>query len=150
MPVADMSNDIETYLSNLPDDRREALEELRSVILQNLPGGYEEGMQYGMIGYYVPHELYPDGYHCDSSQPVPFIGIDSKKRHMSIHFFGIYVNPKAKEAFVKGWKESGCRLDMGAACFRFRRIEDVPLAHFGKTIKSLSVKTFLKAYENSR
>ena len=138
------------YLDSLPDDRRKAIAAVRATIRKNLPKGYAEGIQYGMLGYFVPHSVYPDGYHCDPKQPLPFIGVGSQKNHMALYLFCIYVDPKVQERFVKEWKASGCRLDMGKSCVRFKSIDDVPLDVLGKTVSRIPVKTFVKAYEASR
>ena len=138
---------VEAYLEGLPPARREALAGLRTTILENLPPGYEEGIQYGAIGYYVPHSICPDGYHTDPSQPVPFIGLASKKSGMTLNFFGVYVDSDAKELFVSAWKKSGQPLDMGAACVRFKKLEDVPLDVVAEAVSSMPVDVFLEKYE---
>lgn len=138
------------YLDSLPDDRRKAIAAVRATIRKNLPKGYAEGIQYGMLGYFVPHSVYPDGYHCDPKQPLPFIGVASQKNHMALYLFCIYVDPKVQERFVKEWKASGCKLDMGKSCVRFKSIDDVPLDVLGKTVSRIPVKTFVKAYEATR
>ena len=138
------------YLDSLPDDRRKAIAAVRATIRKNLPKGYAEGIQYGMLGYFVPHSVYPDGYHCDPKQPLPFIGVASQKNHMALYLFCIYVDPKVQQRFVKEWKASGCKLDMGKSCVRFKSIDDVPLDVLGKTVSRIPVKTFVKAYEATR
>jgi hypothetical protein len=138
---------VKEYLDSLPEDRRKALSAIRTAIRKNLPKGYEEGIQYGMIGYYVPHSVYPAGYHTDPKQPVPFASIASQKNHMAIYLFCIYTSPQAKEDFIDAWKASGCKLDMGASCVRFKKLEDVPLEVLGSAIKNIPVKTFISTYE---
>ena len=135
------------YLESLPDKHRDALITIRDVILKNLPQGYEEGIQYGSISYYVPHSICPDGYHTDPSQPIPFLGLASKNSGMTLNFFGLYVDPEAKERFTSGWKSSGCKLNMGASCVRFKKLEDVPLDVLGETVAALPVDHFLEKYE---
>jgi hypothetical protein len=142
-----MATTVDEYLSALPQARREALSAVREVILANLPEGYEEGIQYGGIGYFVPHSICPDGYHCDAEQPVPFAGLANGKGKMSLHFFGIYVVTEAKEQLVESWKATGKKLDMGASCIRFKKIEDVPLQVVGDAIASMPVDLFLERYE---
>ncbi len=139
---------VQDYLASLPDDRREALEAVRKVILKNLPKGYEEGIQYGMIGYFVPHSIYPDGYHCDPKQPLPFASIASQKNHMGLYLFCVYCDPEGKDRFVREWKATGKKLDMGASCVRFKKLEDVPLDVLGATIKRVPVKDFIAVYES--
>lgn len=138
---------VQDYLASLPDDRREALEAVRKVILKNLPKGYEEGMQYNMIGYFVPHSIYPDGYHCDPKQPLPFGGLASQKNHMSMYLFCLYCDPEGKDRFVREWKATGKKLDMGSSCIRFKKLEDVPLDVLGAAIKRTPVKDFIAFYE---
>lgn len=138
---------VQDYLAALPDDRREALEAVRKVILKNLPKGYEEGIQYNMIGYFVPHSLYPDGYHCDPKQPLPFASIASQKNHMGLYLFCVYCDPHGKERFVREWKATGKKLDMGASCVRFKKLEDVPLEVLGAAIKRTPIKDFIAFYE---
>jgi len=137
------------YLKALPKDRRDAIQALRKVIKANLAKGFKEGIQYGAIGYFVPHSLYPAGYHCDPSQPLPFAGIASQKNHISLHLFCIYTSQGDKQRFVDEWKATGHRLDMGASCVRFKKIENVPLDVVARTIKRITVKKFIAAYESS-
>ncbi len=139
---------VEAYLASLPEDRREALQAVRETILKNLPKGYEEGIQYNMIGYFVPHSIYPNGYHCDPKQPLPFASIASQKNHMGLYLFCIYSDPRGKDRFVKEWKATGKKLDMGASCVRFKKLEDVPLDVLGAAIKRVPVKDFIAVYES--
>src|SRR3954452_7713248 len=123
---------VDAYLQSLPPDRREALNAVRDVIFKNLDRKYEEGMQYGMIGYYVPHSVYPKGYHCDPKQPLPFAGLASQKNYMSVYLMSLYSvddnpgNPHARW-FRDAWTKTGKKLDMGKACIRFKKVEDLPL-----------------------
>ncbi len=138
------------YLDALPEDRRKALARLRTTIRKHLPKGYKEGIQYGMIGYFVPHSIYPDGYHTDPSEPVPFASIASQKNHMALYLFCLYTDKREVARFEKAWKASGCKLDMGKSCVRFKSIEDVPLDVVGETISRIPVADFIKAYEAIR
>ena len=133
---------VDEYLKQLPEDRREALQTVRQTILKNLPKGYEEGIQYGMIGYYVPLSLYPPGYHCAKNTPLPFMGLGSQKNHMAF-----YSNPEEEALFRQAWVDTGKKLDMGKSCVRFKKIEDVPLPVLGKTVKRITVKKFIQHYE---
>ncbi|MBK9120674.1 MAG: DUF1801 domain-containing protein [Phycisphaerales bacterium] len=135
------------YLAALPADRRAALDAVRTVICANLSGGYEEGMQYGMIGYYVPHSIYPAGYHCDPKQPLPFAGLASQKNHMSLYLGCVYGNPEHAEWFRTAWKATGKKLDMGKACIRFKRLEDLPLDVIGEAVARVPVEKYLASYE---
>ena len=140
---------VEAYIEGLPKARREAIEALRACVVGALPEGYEEGIQYGAIGYYVPHSLCPDGYHCDPKQPVPFLGLASRKAGISLSFFGLYIVTEVKERFVTGWQESGHKLDMGASCVRIKKLEQVPLEVIAEAVASLPVEVFLECYEQS-
>ncbi|HEY3862960.1 MAG TPA: DUF1801 domain-containing protein [Verrucomicrobiae bacterium] len=135
------------YLSALPADRRAALGAVRDVILANLPAGYEERMIYGMIGYVVPHSLYPPGYHCDPKQPVTLAMLGSQKSHMAIYLMSVYGNETAKAWFREAWAAAGKKLDMGAACVRFKKLDDVPLKVVGQAIARVSVKEYIAAIE---
>ena len=138
---------VQEYLSELPEDRRKALEALRKVIRKNLPRGYQEVVQYGMIGYSVPHSVYPAGYHCDPRQPLPFASIASQKNHLALYLFCIYCDPQEQARFVAAWKKAGHALDMGKGCVRFKTLEDVPLQVVGETIARIPVEAFVAAYE---
>jgi uncharacterized protein YdhG (YjbR/CyaY superfamily) len=142
-----MAETVDEYIAALPDARREVVQAVRQVILDNLPAGYEEGIQYGSIGYYVPHSICPEGYHCDAKQPVPFAGLANGKAKISLHMFGLYVNRPAVEAFATAWKAAGKKLDMGASCVRFKKLADVPLDVVAQTIASLPLDEFLANYE---
>ena len=139
---------VDQYLAELPAERRDALETVRAVIRKNLRGGYEEGMQYGVIGYFVPPSLYPPGYNCDPMQPLPFAGLASKKNHMSIHMMGLYSDPQQEAWFREAWIATGKKLDMGKACVRFKKIDDVPLKVIGEAIRRVPLKKFVEQYES--
>jgi hypothetical protein len=94
---------VKAYLDSLPEDRRAAISVVRRTILDNLDKGFSEGMQYGMIGYFVPHKLYPAGYHCDPRQPLPFAGLASQKNYMALYLHGVYTNPEARARLVEEW-----------------------------------------------
>lgn len=148
------ASNVADYLASLPDDRRRALEALRKVILANLDKDIEEGMQYGMIGYYVPHSVFPAGYHCDPRQPLPFAGLASQKNHMSMYFLALYAHGDSENeltrAFQQAWTKTGKKLDMGKACIRFKKLEDVPLEVVGATVKKLTAKSYIGAYLKAR
>ncbi len=137
---------VDAYLGELPDDRRDAVAAVRAVLLENLPAGFEEGMQYGMIGYYVPLERYPDTY---NGEPLAVAGLASQKRHMSLYLMGVYAD-EDDSWFRDRWTATGKKLDMGKSCVRFRRLDDVPLDVVGDAIRRVSVEDFLAAYERSR
>ena len=140
---------VEQYLAELPEDRREALQAIRKTILKNLPKGFEEGMQYGMIGYYVPHSVYPPGYHCDPSQPLPFASLASQKNHMALYLMCVYGDPEYAEWFREAWTGAGKKLNMGKSCVRFKKLDDVPLDVVGQAIKRVPVKKYIAHYEET-
>jgi len=137
----------EEYLASLPEDRRAALSTVRDVIRTHLPEGYEEGMQYGMISYFVPHSLYPAGYHCDPKQPLPFASLASQKNHMAIYLMGLFGDESAKAQFRQAWEEAGKKLDMGKSCIRFKRAEDLALEVLGAAIARMPVADHVARYE---
>jgi Domain of unknown function (DU1801) len=141
---------VEQYLSELPADRRTALEQVRKVILANLDKDYEEGMQYGMIGYYVPHRVFPDGYHCDPRQPLTFASLASQKNHMALYLMCVYGDASTAEWFQKAWAKTGKKLDMGKSCVRFKKVEDLALDVIGQTIRRVPVKKYLEHYQAAR
>ena len=141
---------VDDYLSSLPAERREVLQAVRQAILQNLPQGYEEGIQYGMIGYYVPHQIYPAGYHADPRQPVPFAGLASQKNHMAIYLMSVYADPELECWFREAWINAGKKLDMGKSCVRFKKLDAVPLDVIAETVRRVPVSDFIDQYESSR
>src|SRR5262245_39536253 len=142
---------VEEYLAELPQDRRLALSAIREVIRKNLDKDVEEGMQYGMIGYYVPHRVYPAGYHCDPKQPLCYAGLASQKNHIALYMMGIYCDTSEhKRWFVEAWKKTGKKLDMGKSCIRFKNLEGVPLEVIGEAIKRMPVKKFITINEDAR
>lgn len=140
---------VKQYLAALSAERRAAIEAVREVILANLPAGFEEGMQYGMIGYYVPHSVYPAGYHCDPKQPVPCAALASQKNYMSLYMMGLYADPAQAKWFEAAWKKAGKKLDMGKCCARFKKLDDVPLKVVGQAIRRMPVKKYLALYESA-
>jgi hypothetical protein len=137
------------YLKTLPNDRREALQAVRKVILDNLDAGYVEGFQQGAIGYFVPHSVYPPGYHCDPTQPLPFVGLASQKNYMAIYLFCVYTSEAEQRWFREAWTKTGKKLDMGKSCVRFKKIDDVALDVIGKAIKRTPAKKFIAHYEST-
>ena len=140
---------VDAYLAALPEDRRAALSAVRAAIVKALPKGYAEGIQYGMIGYHVPHSIYPAGYHCDPKQPLPFASLASQKSHMALYLFCTYLDEGQAGWFREAWTATGKRLDMGKSCVRFKRLEDVPLDVVAEAIRRVPVKAFIECYERS-
>ncbi|HAB19585.1 MAG TPA: DUF1801 domain-containing protein [Verrucomicrobiota bacterium] len=139
---------VQQYLAELPAVRRLAVESVRAVILKNLDPLFEEGMQYGMIGYYVPHRVYPSGYHCDPKQPLPFACLASQKNYMSIYLGCIYGPSENERWFRKAWAQTGKRLDIGKSCVRFRKLEDLALNVIGEAIRRVPAREFIQNYES--
>ncbi len=139
---------VDQYLAELPADRRAAIQTVREVILMNLDKDYEEGMSYGMIGYFVPHRIYPAGYHCDPRQPLPFINLASQKNHMAVYMMSIY-GTGGEADFRAKWARSGKKLDMGKCCIRFKKVEDLALDVIGEAIRRVPARTFIEFYEKA-
>lgn len=140
---------VKAYIDSLPEERRKIVRKVRAEINRNLPKGYKEGIQYGMIGWFVPHGVYPAGYHCDPKQPVPFAGLASQKNHVSIYLMCIYADPKHRAWFDKAWAKTGKKKNMGKSCVRFKKLEDIPLELIGEAVARVPVKDFLAHYERS-
>ena len=138
---------VDAYLAELPRDRRATVEGVRAVILEHLPEGFTEGMQYGMIGYYIPLERYSDTY---NGQPLAIAALANQKRYISLYLMGIYANDDDAWWFREQWTRSGKRLDMGKSCVRFRKLDDVPLDVVGAAIGRTSAADFIADYERSR
>ena len=135
------------YIASLPDDRREAIATVREVVRKNLPTGFEEGMQYGMIGWYVPLERFPDTY---NGQPLALAGLASQKGYMSLYLNNVYGDPDTERSFKERYEASGKRLDMGKSCVRFKRLEDLPLEVIGETIARTDLDRYLEHYAVAR
>src|ERR1041385_6594227 len=138
---------VSEYLAALPADRRAAKSAVRKTINDNLPKGYEEGIQFGMIGWYVPLSVYPAGYGASKKIPLPLVGLASQKTGMVLHFIGLYMNPTLCSWFVSEYKKSGKKVDMGKGCVRFNKLDDLPLDVVGRTIACVPVKDHIATYE---
>ena len=138
----------EQYTAQLPDDRKHAISKLRQTILSNIPKGFKETMSYGMIGYVVPHSIYPAGYHCDPKQPLPFINIASQKNFIALYHMGIYANKELFEWFVTEYpKHSKSKLDMGKSCIRFKKMEQIPYELIAELARKFSVDKWISTYQ---
>jgi len=138
------------YLDQLPEERQEAMHKLRQTILNNLPKGFSETISYGMIGYVVPHELYPAGYHCDPKLPLPFLSIASQKNFIAFYHMGIYANPTLHDWFVSEYpKHVKTKLDMGKSCIRFKKPELIPFDLLAELIKRMSAQEWIALYEKN-
>lgn len=145
--MSTMPHAVSEYLQALEPARAEMLVALRDEICKHIDPRFGEGIQYGIPSWFVPHAIYPQGYHCAPKEPVPFISLASQKNHVGLYLFCIYCDPDEHRRFVEEWKESGMRLDMGKACIRIRRIEEIPFGVIGRAIKRISIEKFLTAYE---
>jgi hypothetical protein len=140
---------VSDYLDNLPEERKDSFNTLRKVILSNLPEGFEECINYGMIGYVVPHSFYPAGYHCDPKLPLPFMNIASQKNFIAFYHMGIYGNPDLMSWFVNEYpKHSKAKLDLGKSCVRFKKMNEIPFELIGELIKKMSVADWVNQYES--
>lgn len=139
---------VKQYLAGLPADRRAAIQGVREVILKNLDKDYQEGMQYGMIGYFVPHSVYPPGYHCDPKQPLPFASLASQKNYMSLYLLCTYGSTQEEDWFRKQWAKTGKKLDMGKSCIRFKKLEELPLDLIGQAIARVPARALIEQYES--
>lgn len=140
---------VDQYLKELPAERREIVSAVQQVFLKNLGKGFEERMSYGMIGYCVPHSVYPAGYHCDPKQPLPFGGIAAQKNAYSVYLFCIYADADEGMRFRKAWAATGKKLDMGKSCIRFKRLEDCALDVIAETLRRVTVDSHIRQYEKS-
>ncbi len=140
----------EEYLESLPEDRKKAMTELRKVILTNLPTGFKEGMGYGMLGYCVPHTLYPAGYHCDPKLPLPFISVASQKNFIAVYHMGVYADPALLKWFTEEYaKHCKTKLDMGKSCIRFKKPDKIPFKLIGELASKMTVKEWIERYESA-
>jgi len=141
-------NSVEEYLSNVPEDRQPYFSQLHEVIVENLPKGFEVGMGYGMIAYYVPHSVYPDGYHCEPTDPLPFASIGVQKNFIGFYHMGIYSKPELKDWFMEEYgKRCKYKLDMGKSCVRLKKPEFIPLELFGQLMTKITVEQWIELYE---
>jgi uncharacterized protein YdhG (YjbR/CyaY superfamily) len=138
------------YIDTLPEERKGAMSELRKVILKNLPKGFKEEISYGMIGYVVPHSLYPAGYHCDTSLPLPFLSIASQKNFIAVYHMGMYADPKLLDWFTKEYaKRVKGKLDMGKSCIRFKKPGQIPFDLIGELAAKMTPQDWIALYEKN-
>ena len=144
------SNTPNEYVNQLPEDRREPINKLRITIRNNLPEGFEEGIGYGMIAYYVPHTIYPKGYHCDPKLPLPFINIASQKNFVAVYHMGIYAKKELLDWFVSEYpKHCSLKLDMGKSCIRFKKSDQIPYKLIGELCNKMTVDEWIGIYESA-
>lgn len=140
---------VKQYLDELPADRKKAMTELRRVINKNIPKGFKEGMGYGMMGWSVPHALYPAGYHCNPADPLPYMSIASQKNFIAVYHMGVYADPKLLKWFTDAHaKASPKKLDMGKSCIRYKNPEDIPFGLIGELASRITVQEWIERYES--
>ena len=141
---------VEQYIDALPHDRKSVVMKLRKVIKKNLPKGFKECMNYGMIGYVVPHALYPTGYHCNPKEPLPFMNIASQKNFVAVYSMSIYANPALLKWFVSAYTKAGAgKLDMGKSCIRFKKMDKIPFELIGELASKITVEEWIAIYEKT-
>jgi len=142
---------VQAYITSLEDDRRSVVERLRETIINALPPGFAETMQYGMISYVVPHTLYPGGYHCDPTLPLPFLSIASQKYGIGLYHMGLYASPELMEWFRQAYSEAvPTNLDIGKSCIRLKNLNTIPFDVIGALASKMSVREWIDCYERSR
>lgn len=140
----------EEYISACPEERQEALNRLREVVQENLPEGFQETMNYGMIGYVVPHSIYPGGYHCDPKLPLPFANIANQKNFIALYHSGIYASPEVLEWWTAEYpKHAKRKLDMGKSCIRFKKTDDIPYDLIAELMQKFTVEDWITLYEKN-
>ena len=139
---------VQEYLDNVPEDRSPHFHKLRQTILDNIPDGFQETINYKMIGYVVPHSIYPSGYHCDTSLPLPFVNIANQKNFIGFYHMGIYANPDLYDWFTAQYAEH-CKykLDMGKSCVRLKKMNDIPFELIGELMTKMTVDDWIGLYE---
>ena len=143
------ANTPQAYVDSLPEERKVSIEKMRQAIKKTLPKGFEEVMCYGMLGYVVPHALYPKGYHCDPKLPLGFISLASQKNFVALYHMGIYANPKLLDWFVSEFpKHSKSKLDMGKSCIRFKKMNDIPYELISELASKMTVQDWIVCYES--
>lgn len=141
---------VKEILINVPEDRAEPFNKLHDVIVKNLPKGFEPAISYGGLGYVIPHKLYPAGYHCKPSEPLPFAGIASQKNSINFYHMGIYADPELYKWFVTEYpKHAKQKLDIGKSCVRFKKFDDIPFKLIGELMKKMSAKQWIDTYESA-
>ena len=138
------------YLDELPDDRIELVQKLRQQILDNLPKGCEEAMSYGMLGYVIPHSVYPDGYHCNTKLPLPFMSLASQKNFIAVYSMVLYAKPDLMDWFVSEYgKRCKSKLDIGKSCIRLKKMNDIPFELIGELTSKVSAEEWIDIYERT-
>lgn len=140
----------EDYISQLPEERQEPIQKIRQIILKNLPKGMEEQMSYGMLGFVIPHSVYPDGYHCDPKTPLPFMNLASQKNFIAVYHMGMYVKKEILDWFTAEYaKRCKYKLDMGKSCVRLKKMNDIPYDLIGELAGKMSTEEWISIYEEN-
>ncbi|MCP9747235.1 DUF1801 domain-containing protein [Lacihabitans sp. CS3-21] len=148
--MKNLEKSVDEYVANVSENYHDAIQKLREVVKMNIPKGFVEMLNYGMIGFVVPHELYPNGYHCDPKLPLPFVNIAAQKNFISFYHMGIYAKPSLLEWFVEQYaKTSTQKLDMGKSCIRFKKAEHIPYDLIGELMKKMTVENWIEVYETA-
>ena len=143
------ANSPEDYIKQLPEERQPVIQKLRETILANLPKGFEEVISYGMIGYVVPHSIYPAGYHCTPELPLPFMNLASQKNFVAVYHMGMYAKKELLDWFTAEFpKHSKRKLDMGKSCIRFKNIDDIPYKLLGELASKMTMDEWIGIYES--
>ena len=140
---------VDEYIASLPEERKDTMTKLRKIIKKNLPVGFEEVMSYGMIGFVVPHSIYPSGYHCNPKLPLPFINIGSQKNYIVLHHMGVYASTNLFDWFVGEYEKVPSKLDMGKGCIRFKKPEEIPFELIGELAKKVTVQQWIDIMEGN-
>ena len=141
---------IKDYTNSLASDRKTTITQLINVIEQNIPKGFEKVMNYGMPSFVIPHSIYPNGYHCDTTLPLPFIGVSNQKSSISLHHMGLYADPELLNWFKSEYpKHSNTKLDMGKSCIRFKKFNEIPYELIGILSNKMTVKNWIDIYEQN-
>lgn len=142
--------DIEDYISNIPEERIAPFMKLKETIVSNIPDGFHECLNYGMLGYVVPHDLYPDGYHCDPKLPLPFINVANQKGFIALYHMGLYANEELYKWFVEEYpKHSKYKMDMGKSCIRFKKVDHIPYELVAELIQKMTPSDWIQLYEKN-
>lgn len=139
---------VEDYLTEIPEERKPYVNKLRETISKNIPDGFVEQMSYGMIGFVVPHTIYPDGYHCSPKLPLPFVNIASQKNFISLYHMGLYADKELLNWFATEYpKYSSQKLDMGKGCIRFKKLDQIPYDLIAQLMQKITVQDWISSYE---
>lgn len=142
---------VQDYVDSVPEERKPTFLTIREIIRQNIPKGFSEEINYGMIGYVVPHSLYPAGYHCNPKDPLPFMGLASQKKSINLYHLGIYQNEEQMSWFLDEWaKVSNHKIDYGKSCFRFKYFDEIPFEAIKELVGKYTIKEWINIYEESR